>query len=284
MALPTTFSGLAAGNYPASLLDGNFNAVGNMAIYRCTATGTNAITLTLLANQTPIGSYANNIAFWFIAPATTTSSPVTIQVSALSALNVYRDDGVLAGSGDLTLGGAYEAYYINSLNAGVGGFQLTQSSAIPANSTIITPNIVGVINGSSAATGSVGEIIEQNVASPGTSLSTSAPKTVASITLTPGDWQVWGLAGFLGTSTTSTTQLGAGISLVNNTLPTAPNGGAYFNESTPAQVSAAANNIYSVGQMHINVTTSTTVYLVQFGVFSVSTLNGYGYIGARRIR
>lgn len=137
MSLPTTFSGLAAGNYPASLLDGNYNAVGNMAIYRCTAAGTNAITLTPISNQTPLAAYANNLAFWFIAPSTT-SGAVTAQVGALPFINVYNQDGTAAGTGNIVSGAAYVGYYISTLNSGAGGIQIDNTILNSVNSGSLT--------------------------------------------------------------------------------------------------------------------------------------------------
>lgn len=130
MALPFVFATQAAGNVPGAELDTNFSSVANMAAFTCTATGTNSITLSPAANQPDVVAYVNGQKYQFLAAANSTGS-VQMQVGSLSLLNVYRQDSVAAGSGDLIASGLYVATYYTALNAGLGGFQLAQTPTIP---------------------------------------------------------------------------------------------------------------------------------------------------------
>lgn len=152
-----------------------------------------------------------------------------------------------------------------------------------SNKTINQPNIVGATNGGNAAAGSVGELLESSIATgSAVSLVTATAKNVTSISLTAGDWDVFGNIGFVPAGGTTISQINGGISLNSNTLPTAPNGGAQFQLQTT--FTAGGAQLVPVGMMRISISITTTVYLVVQSTFGVSTMAAYGYIGARRRR
>jgi hypothetical protein len=142
MALPTTFGPLTAASM--AQLDGNFAAVGALTTLLCTATGTNAIVLTPVANQPTVNGYGlpNPLKFGFVAPAATTGS-VTLEVLALGFLPVYVPAGSQATSGTLLSGQYYEVTYTTgaSYNSGNGAWVL--SSYQPATGvTAVAPATV----------------------------------------------------------------------------------------------------------------------------------------------
>src|SRR5258708_34910270 len=102
MALPTIFNTLPAvgTTVPATAaqLDGDLNAVGAMAVTQCTSAGTNAITLTPLANQPSITGYVNGQLFSFLPTATSTGA-VTAQINALPFIQVFLPSAVQAAAG-----------------------------------------------------------------------------------------------------------------------------------------------------------------------------------------
>jgi hypothetical protein len=150
--------------------------------------------------------------------------------------------------------------------------------------TINQPNIVGVTTNSNAAAGSVGEIIEATLGSgSATALTNATPKTITQITVTPGDWDLWGVFSELAAATTTVSLNIAAIGTVNNTLPSAPNGGAFTQISG---LSANTNKSHSTptGTMRVSVAVNTTYYLIGYSEFAISTLTGYGYLAARRAR
>lgn len=141
MSLPFTFGTVAAGaQVPGSKLDDNFNALGAMTVIPCTATGTNAISLTPLANTTVPTAYANYQMFGFVA-LNTTSGAVTAAFQALGTRNVYLANGTTqAGSGDIVAGVFYIIAFNQALNGGAGGFEIMS----PA--TNLTPGIASPVS------------------------------------------------------------------------------------------------------------------------------------------
>lgn len=149
--------------------------------------------------------------------------------------------------------------------------------------TLEHPNVVGTTTNDSAAAGSVGELISSNVLlGAAVSLVSGTPKTVTSISLTPGDWDVSGTVGIAPAGTTTTSGQTAAISLVDNAIPATLNVGATHSatHSSPAGVGSTR----PTGTARISIATTTTVYLVASSSFTVSTSAAYGFIRARRVR
>ena len=121
MALPNT--PYAANTTPQMInLDQTFAAVAALGTVPCTATGTNALTLTPGANTPTISVYVDFLKFTFAAPATS-SGLVTVQVGSLAALKLFVSGGVAqATAGDLNIGVLYEIAYQSTLDSGAGGF------------------------------------------------------------------------------------------------------------------------------------------------------------------
>lgn len=146
-----------------------------------------------------------------------------------------------------------------------------------------TSGILGSTAGDAASAGVVGEILEQNIpAGSAVSLVNNTAKTVATITLTAGDWDIWGDAVFVANTGTTTGALVCSLSTTTNVQGTPPNGGAY-NSLTLAFGTASTNSL-PCGMMHLSVATNTSIFLVGTANFAASTETAYGYIGARRRR
>lgn len=242
---------------------------------------TNGITLgnlaqsaanTVLANAT--GSTANVAAFSM--PSCSTSA---------SALNWTSGTGFACNSSvnAATLGGATFAApgAIGSTTASTGRFTTLQAtSAITPSSTA---GIVGTATNDSANAGSVGELISSNIlVGSSVSLSSGVVANVTSISLTAGNWMVWGNVVTNPAGTTTTQSVGCGISTTTAAFPTAPGGGA--EQILPITGAASQNMALSCGQTNLKLAGTTTVFLVAQVYFGVSTMGGYGFIGAIRIR
>jgi len=163
------------------------------------------------------------------------------------------------------------------------------SSTLPAFTTSsitfspTTSGIVGTTTNDNAAAGSVGEIIESSIAdSSAVALTSGITANVTSISLTAGDWDVWGNVWFFPAAGTIPTICSGGITTTSATFPTSPAAGAVF--QVGATFPASLKQGFSAGKRRISISGTTTVYLVGFCVFSVSTLGAYGYLGARRVR
>lgn len=102
--------------------------VGTNRTVPCEATGTNTIALTMLSSGPQVDKYASYDTYGFVAAATSTgnvSASVMTTQGQLATLNVYKTNGaVRAGAGDVVSGSQYFLTYVDSLNAGAGGFVL----------------------------------------------------------------------------------------------------------------------------------------------------------------
>lgn len=133
----------------------------------------------------------------------------------------------------------------------------------------------GKVDGSDAAAGKIGEHITSTGAA--TALTNTVTANLASITLTPGDWDVTGAALYNPNGSTLTTMY-TGISTSSANMPAFPNR-TIFRTSSQYEVDCPSTTV------RINVTVNTTIYLVTNCEFSGGTgVSGTGYIRARRIR
>ena len=155
-------------------------------------------------------------------------------------------------------------------NGGTGA--TTASTALAA---LGGQSSVGVTNGSEATTGTLGEY--QEASASGVALVNATAKTVASVSLTAGDWDVQGVV--MATPTGATmTGIALGVSTTNNTLPASsydqvvvrPNATGYITMNTP--------------HTRINLTATTTVYIIGLVEFSSGSVSASGRIRARRVR
>ncbi|MCK1367626.1 hypothetical protein [Bradyrhizobium sp. 62] len=130
----------------------------------------------------------------------------------------------------------------------------------------------------SATAGNIGELITSTVArATNTSLTSATPKDITTISLTAGDWEVSGSAGFA--HGTSATILQAGVSTTTATLPT-------FDSGARVQLIAsfaAGDDLLSVPASRLSLNATTTVFLVMQATFT-GTTTIYGTLRARRVR
>lgn len=143
--------------------------------------------------------------------------------------------------------------------------------------TITTPNITGVTNGSNATGGSVGEFPAANTA--GTSMSSTVAANCTALSLTAGDWDVWGNVVFSPAGGTVLTNIVSGITTTAATLPAA---GSYA--QVQGTLGTGTSQSLPAPMQRINVTSTTTVYLIGYASFTTSTMTCSGWMWARRVR
>lgn len=153
----------------------------------------------------------------------------------------------------------------------------------PSGASNLTNGIVGTTSANNANAGNVGEFISANASST-TPTTSNVYQTLASISLPPGDWDVTGQLEFINGTATVATRLTALLSLINNSADTFANGGGYT-----LTTSLVASGTYesALNRRRINVSTTTTVYLVGKLVYTTLSTATYGvdtFISARRIR
>ena len=158
-------------------------------------------------------------------------------------------------------------------------------TTIVASGTI-TPQagVVGTTTNDSASAGNVGEILTASLASgSATALVTATPKTIISVSLTAGDWDVSGVIGFIAAATTNITMLSAGISATDNTLGADGTYANHYNASA-GEVPGAVTQRIVTPITRVSLASTTTYYLIASQGFTVDTLTGFGNIRARRVR
>jgi len=236
-------------------------------------------------------------------------SKVTTLTSASTATNMayYGVRGVVTDtytgetstvtgvSGEATGPSTVYGVYASASGGGVANYGIYSASGTNyfAGATTfnaaITPaqvaGIVGTTTNNNSAAGTVGEFVSSVISDASSvSLSTGAVSNITTISLTAGDWDVWGNVVFYGGSTTNVIQF---IGWSSNTSATAPNSSLEALLSYPVAgvvpfISGAVG--FAVPFRRVSVATTTTVYLSVLSYFTVSTCVGYGGIFARRAR
>ncbi len=177
---------------------------------------------------------------------------------------------------------------------GVGNVTLSTPQNIAATSDVTfgsiafnptTKGIVGTAVADNAASGYVGEFITSNIPfASQTSLADSTAKNITSITVSAGDWDIFGNVGFYPNTNTVVTNVSCWTSTTSATLPdTSLLSGVAYNSAAGTWGGGAATSVQA-SFLRVNVNAPTIVYLTAFAVFSVSTLTAAGSIFARRVR
>lgn len=144
-------------------------------------------------------------------------------------------------------------------------------------------DVGGTSTSNNSSVGSVGEYMSSSVSTSTTiNLTNNTAKTISGITLSPGDWDVWGLVGYTNASTTTiTTYIANGLSTVIDTFPSQPNEGGAV-DSYINRTGGSAGSLFC--QRRYTCSINTTIYLIGYASFTVSTMSAYGTIAARRRR
>lgn len=231
-------------------------------------------TATSGTNTTQFATTAYVLTSYATPPAIGNTTPAAGSFTTLSSSGLANLSSVQSASATFT-GGTINSMSVGATTASTGKF-----TTIAASSTI-TPNttagIVGTTAADSANAGSIGEYITAQAS--GVSLTSGSNANITSISLTAGDWDVWGVIRFSQAATTTATALIAGTSTTSVTFGTFDT----YSALTAALPANAGNNLVAP-PTRINISTTTTVYLVGQATFATSTCTANGIINARRRR
>ena len=180
---------------------------------------------------------------------------------------------------------------LNIQTAGTTAIAISASQAVSLTGAITpsqTAGIVGTTTNNNANAGSVGEVVSSSVAvgsavSLTTAVSATSGKTITSISLTAGDWDVFGIVGINMAATTNFTASAGGINTVADTL------NSLYEEETRFSYGAGGfvpNNVisFTFPTTRVSIASTTTYYLIGYASFTVSTATAFGRITARRRR
>lgn len=188
----------------------------------------------------------------------------------------------------------------NSVNVGLAGATGTVNFVGSTSPTLVTPilgaasatslsfsttsGIIGTTTNDNAAAGSVGEFISSTIASgSAVSLVTQTAKTITSISLTAGDWDMWCNIIFVPNAATTIAALALGINTVTDTLPDFTTGAesiTFWNHPFDLGGSQA----FGTAPIRVSISGATNYYMVGYANFGVNTMAAYGSIYARRMR
>ena len=190
--------------------------------------------------------------------------------------------GLTIGSGNVIIG-----HGIVGLTAGLTN-TLILATGDGTRAVVGSPAGVAVLGTNTndvGLAGYSGEYRETNTAATAAVVLTSnIPKTVAQLTLTAGDWDVFGWVAFTTVATTSVTRLWGSVSMAANAIDQVTPGASCM-ETFPATVPGAATAFrYPVGHRRVSIAASSLVYLTALGTFTLGSLSAWGKIWARRAR
>jgi hypothetical protein len=157
-----------------------------------------------------------------------------------------------------------------------------------ANGSLIVsldPSSVVKLNGTTtndnAAAGIKGEyIVAQVLAGAPVSLVNATAKTVTSIALTAGDWDVVGIVDYTANGATVVTALQQGIGVAADTLGAQDT----FTSADLGITGPSVDPAIVTPTVRVSLAAPATIYLIAQATFSVNTLVAYGSIRARRVR
>jgi hypothetical protein len=148
-----------------------------------------------------------------------------------------------------------------------------------------TYNYKGVVDGSEAAAGNIGEVISSSNFG-GVNLTTAVPMNVTQIILTPGDWNIGGVVIFTPVSTGPNSVIAA-LSQTAASLPSdndVATGKGIMQQIWASSMPAGKTQTTPTSLIRINTASAKPVYLVAVATFGGGSVGVTGYISARRIR
>ena len=176
---------------------------------------------------------------------------------------------------------------LGSALVGITG-ALTVSTTLGVTGTITpgqTTGIVGTTTNNNAQAGSVGEYIEATAANNSVSLTTAITSDIVSISLTAGDWDIFGMVMYTGAGTTNITTSTGAVSTTSGAIDTPQNTWMTHSWGVAGIVPFNAGSYRSpIPTLRVSLASTTTYYLQVACSFSVSTMTAGGRISARRVR
>jgi hypothetical protein len=184
---------------------------------------------------------------------------------------------------------------VAGLGTGVATFLATASSAnlaaaltdeVGTGKAVFNnnPPLIGTATNDDAVAGNYGEYITASAT--GVSLVSQTAKTLTSIALTAGDWDIRTEQQYGGNAATIVDGMLTSISLVNNTFDSTL--GRYISNSFGTSFAPFAVDVGQVGQslgpVRFSLSGNTTIYSIGYLGFTVSTATSSAILSARRVR
>jgi hypothetical protein len=192
------------------------------------------------------------------------STPVAAFADQVGAVNYVQLDNTTSDTPTVSAKGTGPHIILGLLGEGNGGAAVQgKTSGVDYATGYVTETITSIVNLSS-----------------GVSLTDNIASNVTSISLTPGDYDIDAII-FFNNSAAATLFTGG----INTTSSTVPNNTVLSISSplfrTTSSISAGVH-AYNISSGRLNISVTTTVYLVSIANFSSGTCTTFGWIKARR--
>lgn len=219
------------------------------------------------------------------AAAQSTCTPAVGSITGLGtgvatalAINVGSAGAPVVFNGALGTPSSGVATNITALNA----TQLT-TGTIPAARTNGHQN--GTATNDAAAAGEIGEFItSQLLIASATSVTTATAKDITTISLTTGDWDVWGVVIHIPAGTTVSQQLCAYVSSGSANTYAGNDSGQVGCLAFGVGATGGSNNYAITPVARFSLSSTTTLRLGVLDTFTTNTMTAAGTINARRRR
>lgn len=175
-------------------------------------------------------------------------------------------------------GGAINPASTGGATPGTGAFTtLSATGLITPTSTI---GIKATSTNDNPASGSFGEYAKGSATA--TSLTSGSTAACATLSLTPGDWDVTGIVQTTPAGTTTTSNATAGISTASNGFIAVGSPAVTNTVSFPVSLAAGVGVSLMLPPTRMSVASTTSVYSVLQVTFATSTMACSGFLQARR--
>ena len=274
---------------PISLANGGLNAsntASNGGIFYSTGSAGAILSGTSTAGQL-LTSGASTTPAW-----TTSTYPATNAINTLlyaSSANTMAALATANSSVLVTSAGGVPSLS-TTLPSGLAATNMTLTTptlgAATATSITFSPTtggIVGTTTNDNAGAGKVGEFISSVIVqASAVAITTTTPKDITTISLTAGDWDLWGNTGVFGNNATTVTSYAGWI---NTTTASAPDH-VNISQANAAGLAIGTGGPYvqTVPYQRMSLSGTTTIYLSTSVVFATNTATAFGAIYARRVR
>lgn len=290
---------LTNGGTNASLTANNGGIVWSNASQLQIFAGTATARLPLLSGATATPSWGA-----FTLPASVTSGGVACYTSttAESSSALLASNGLMIGggagvcpsaitagtNGQLLLGVTSSPPQMATMsqdcsitNAGLITCTKTNNVSFGPAATAAQGQILGIATNTVASAGNIGEFTSASVATPGSALTSGAAQNVTSITLAAGAWDIQAVCGYSRAATTVFTLLICSISTTTGVLDTS--NALRFIQQAPNTASPSGPDwSMATTNFRVNISGSTTYFLVTRADFITSTAGAFGAIRATR--
>ncbi len=245
-------------------------------------------------NTVPVVTGANTVAYQAVNTAQIANNAVTATQIANNTITSSQIANNTVGNGQIRQGSARTVVGVTgNATANVADIQGTTRQVLAVNTAgtalaFAQPQgdqLLATTTNDAATSGNVGEYLSNSVlVGSAPAITTGVASTICQLTITAGDWNVWGELYYTLGATTTVTAYGAWINTTTNSIAGVPLGGWYSINCASVTPNSTIFGGGTAGPIRVSLSGNTTYFLVAQMTFGTSTSNAYGTLQARRVR